>query len=138
MKPLLLTLTVLGLALCVGPAVAQTRDLSTPAKRLIGHWMDRDSVDYYFDDTDPNTNTGPMWQVDVGGRPSDFRYTITSQVPGGEKVTISIVTFDGVQRSLRDELDIPRDGMTATWTTHQGAVVTVKRLTYLDASTQPQ
>ena len=107
---ILFVLVSLLLACCGG------RDLSTPSNRLVGHWKAQTSsgAEYYISAADPNTKEGIITEFD----PSDGaafvgKYTISSESPDGEKITMD-VTWPGL--GMLDIIDyvVNKDGMSAT------------------------
>lgn len=150
---------VLAIALCIGSvacgqprdnaaqvrppsaAVQQRRDLSTPAKRLVGHWVNpSDSTHLYFGPTDTTTDTGILTQVESGsgGRVVKFHYTVFSQVPGGERVDLQIVTFTGSRRGDANQFAVAGDGQTMKWRTTEGGLSIEEHLRYADSQTVPR
>lgn len=153
-----LRLRVLSIALCIGPVacrqprdnaaqvrppsavVQQRRDLSTPAKRLVGHWVNpSDSTDLYFGPTDTTTDTGILTQVESGsgGRVVKFHYTVFSQVPRGERVNLQLVTFTGSRRDA-NQFTVTRDGQRIAWRMTERGLSITDHLSYVDSQTAPR
>ncbi len=88
-------------------ACGNSRDLSTPSSRLVGHWRTINVVamsDLYFGEIDEETGTGTFAEYDLrDGTLAKGTYTIVRETPGGEAITIRTALF-GYQ-----DLDIPPD-----------------------------
>jgi len=140
--PCYLPLPLLCLALGIGSLAAQRpRDLSTPATRLVGHWLNlSDSTHLYFGPTDPTTHTGTVRQraAGSGGRVVRFRYTIGPQAPVGEQIAVEIVSSDGAHWCERyHRFRVAPDGQAMTRSFLCGDIMVQQIFRYLDARTVP-
>lgn len=94
-------LVILGILL-VG---CNTRDLSSPSSRIIGHWRSK-SVDYYFQPINKDTLIGNLIIVNDGI--SYFsRWKLISEERGGELIGIQF--FDPLIYNI--EYIIPKNGL---------------------------
>ncbi len=118
-------------------AVGPARDLSTPAKRLVGHWVTPGNTHYYFAPTDTLTDVGPLTWVEVGadGRVLKHQYKIISQVPGGEKLSIQLLFSAGGNRI--DPYIVPKDGQSMHATITVTGITIEDTYTYVDDRTRP-
>ncbi len=66
-----------------------TRDLSTPSKRLVGHWATNYGDHLYYGPIDHRSQTGVYTTVFVG-EVARHQYKIISEVPHGELVTVLV------------------------------------------------
>jgi hypothetical protein len=110
------------------------RDLSTPSSRLVGHWADTENlkIEYYFSRIDSKTNEGTI----IVYKPSDGsvstgKYTIVSETPSEQKVTLNITMWWSNGDEFVDYM-VKEDGTTAILT---GYVNT--RINYVDSKTKP-
>jgi hypothetical protein len=134
-----------SLTLFVGTLAAQgSRDLTTPAKRLVGHWalIPGESTDVYFGPTD-SAGKGPVVQVShqAGGATRRRQYAVERQAAGGDELALSIISESGEARRGADRVVLSKDGQSLTWTTAYETPIRVRavmRLVYIDASAPPQ
>lgn len=130
--------TCLTLAM-VTTVFAQTegaRDLSTPSKRLVGHWVTETKTHYYFGRAD-STDIGPLTWVENNGEGAvvKHRYKIISEVPKGEDLTLQIQFGAGGDRV--DRYVVAKDGQSMTFNlTIQGVSITEK-LIFVDGKMRP-
>ncbi len=106
-------------SLLVLSACGNSRDLSTPSSRLVGHWIvDHEiekgyRIEYYFTEIDPATGKGLVTEYDPrDGTVFIMTYVINSQAPDGEKIEIIETTPDGMEMP-QTEFEIAKDGLTA-------------------------
>ncbi|MBE0433956.1 hypothetical protein IBX73_10900, partial [candidate division WOR-3 bacterium] len=64
------------------------RDLSTPSKRLIGHWQYEDSTQICFDSTDSHTKIGAYVFTDKDSTSLYLNYRIIAEVKAGERIEV--------------------------------------------------
>jgi hypothetical protein len=131
-------LPLAGLLLTQTVAIAQApRDLSTPARRLVGHWVTPGNTHYYFGPADSLTDIGSLAWVELGadGRVVKHQYKIISQVPGGEELTLQILFGAGGSRV--DPYTVAKDGISmSNRVTVVGATVT-NIFTYVNDRIRP-
>jgi hypothetical protein len=118
---------------------AQTpRDLSTPASRLVGHWITAGNTHNYFGPTDTLSDIGNLTWVEVaaGGKVVKHRYKVISQTPAGEQLTLQILFGAGGDRV--DQCVIAKDGKTMIWTLTVAGITIGDTATYVDQRTRPE
>ncbi len=74
-------------SLLVLSACGNSRDLSTPSSRLVGHWRSINTVtmaEYYFSPIDEKTGEGKQTEYDPrDGTVFICKYTVSSETPEG-------------------------------------------------------
>jgi hypothetical protein len=106
------------------------RDLSTPSSRLVGHWVADTALkmEYYFSEIDSKTKEGTITEYDPNdGTVFTGKYTIFSEVPDGQKLTLD-TTWPGGGDKVMDFM-VKEDGTTA--------IMMDFRINYVDSKTKP-
>lgn len=109
-------ITVLASLLLLS-ACGNSRDLSTPSSRLVGHWKSKGlaQAEYYLTAIDKETGEGKITEyAPKTGVVASGIYKIASETPEGEKITISAV-WTGYEDFPPDHIDfiVQEDGMQA-------------------------
>jgi hypothetical protein len=138
-RPLALFLVLAFAVFISGNVGDQTvRDLSTPAKRLVGHWVTPDNTHYYFGLADSVTDVGTLTWVELGydGRVVKHNYKVISQVPGGENLTLQVLF--GVGGSRVDPCVVAKDGQSMRCKiTIEGSTI-LQSFSYVDDRLRPE
>jgi hypothetical protein len=113
------------------------RDLSTPSSRLVGHWSAATDLkfEYYFSKIDSKTNEGTITVYEPNnGTVSTGKYTIASETPSGQKVTLGVTMWWSNGDGLIDFV-VKEDGTTAIV---EGTTYSLNtRINYVDSKTKP-
>lgn len=133
-----LILCVICILLPANIGIAQAnRDLSTPATRLVGHWVTPGNTHYYFSAADSLTDIGSLTWVEVGagGRVVKHNYKIIAQTPKGNELTLQILFAAGGSRV--DQYIVAKDGKSIHRTITVVGITTTEKLTYVDNQIRP-
>lgn len=116
------------------------RDLSTPSKRLVGHWKANEPseaghyFDYFYGEVDPETGMGKGTTYNISKDLVFFNtYEVISEAPYGEELTIKVTMLDSHRTSYSQSFVIAKDGLTAQSTKTVRDDFT---LTYIDNKTE--
>jgi hypothetical protein len=95
----------------------ETRDLSKPSGRLIGHWemiseVPQDVQQYYFGSVDAE-GKGITYLVLANGVFKEMVYRLTREVQGGQQIEFDCLTGTNVTREVK--MNIPEHGQSATY-----------------------
>ena len=103
-------------------ACGNSRDLSTPSSRLVGHWRSINTVvkgEYYFGEINEETGKGSFAEYSAkNGSLAKGTYKIVHETPEGEAITI-LPTLFGYEDSdipsslLEMDLEVQEDGLKA-------------------------
>jgi hypothetical protein len=89
------------------------RDLSTPSKKLVGHWLYEDGTHIYFDTINSYTKSGSYMFVDKDSVAHYFHHKILSETLDGNKIEVQREWLNEVC-SLRTTYIISPDGTKLT------------------------
>lgn len=105
-------------------ACHNSRDLSTPSSRLVGHWRAINTAtmsDYYFGEIDKETGKGSFAEYSArDGSLAKGTYKVVSETPEGEDITI-VTTLFGYEDSdlpsslFQKDLIVQEDGLKAKY-----------------------
>jgi len=123
---------IVGFIIIIVLTSCQGRDLSTPSKRLVGHWLsDKQGWHEFYSPVDPITKTGTFVQVDD----SDAfyaQYRLISENLDGTHVKIQLLTLNDTLPEIEMEWDIDMDGIK-----RKHAEYPSNSWTYVDNKTEP-
>jgi len=103
-------------------ACGNSRDLSTPSSRLVGHWKVKyiRELEYYFGEIDEETGKGTYAEYEAKeGSLSKGTYRVISETPEGEDITIIPMLFGYedmpsiLSNLLEMDIKIAEDGLSA-------------------------
>lgn len=97
-------------------ACGNSRDLSTPSSRLVGHWKSKGftKAEYYFSPVGEKTGEGKQTEYDPrDGTVFICNYTVSSETPEGENLRIYVSCQGYEEFAHFTEFVIQKDGLTA-------------------------
>jgi len=106
------------------------RDLSTPSRRLVGHWRSTTGLEaeYFVSEIDSKTGQGTITKYDLrDGTVYILKYRIRDEQPKGNKVAIIATGPEGGQNQI--EFSVAEDGSGGTMHTFY--------IKYVDGKTEP-
>ncbi len=130
-----------GVLMCILSGCYAKRDLSSPSKRLVGHWVTSLGYNAYYSEPDPQTKQGAIVSVNKDGTQDRSSYKVTDEDVAGERVVYTVTLPDGFAHSFTSF--IPKDGQTRRLVNgvyDEPPPSGPRRpniLTYVDAKTQP-
>jgi hypothetical protein len=111
------------------------RDLSSPARRLVGHWTDRAGDQVYFGLIPDGKSTGPYTLVQPDGNTAHHRYSIVSENPRATQVVVHFLFNEGSSRTDIYHVSARGDSAAEEVTLFGYTVTSV--LWYVDGKQQP-
>src|SRR5437016_975876 len=76
-----------------------SRDLSSPARRLVGHWTDRSGDQLYLGPIPHGQSVGTYTLIQPDGNTAKHRYSIISENPHGTQVMVNFLFNEGSSRA---------------------------------------
>ena len=111
-----------------------SRDMASPAGRLVGHWTTKAGDHLYYSKTDSD-GLGSYILVQPDGNTAHHRYKVLSEVKTGERVIVQLQFADGDTRNAT--YDVSKDGKIVSSTTKILFSEIAAELTYVDGRTKP-
>ena len=106
------------------------RDLSTPSRRLVGHWRSTTGIEaeYFISEIDSKTGQGTITEYNsLDGTVYIGKYRIRDEQPKGNKVAIIATWPEGAQNQI--EFSVAEDG--------SGGTMHKFYIKYVDGKTEP-
>lgn len=134
-------LVMIGLTLYLNKPDADARDLSTPSKRLVGHWLLHSQSEIPFSHlffgplVTEDGNRGTVAMIDVDGMVFRGMYRMERQFPHG--LDMDIVQDLGPNLTRKVSLTIDRPGSSARYRYMQFEAEVDLRMAYVDDQTVP-
>jgi hypothetical protein len=134
-------LGAIGLALVMNNPGTDGRDLSTPAKRLVGHWLLHSQSEVPFSHLffgpviTEDDNRGSVAMIDVDGMVFRGKYRMARQFPHG--LDMDIVQDLGPNLTRKVTLTIDRPGSSGRYRYLQFDAEVDLRMAYVDDQTVP-
>ena len=110
-----------------------SRNLSTPAARLLGHWSNELEEHYYFGEIDDGV--GNYIIVPPGGKALFHKYKIIGQDPEGEKIDVVLLLLNGDKRN--EKYFVSQDGKELQKVSEYRGVEVVTKRYYVDEKQKP-